>query len=348
MKTLFKSQDLWEFVEKGYVEGSGDEARQKENQKKDAKALFFIQQAIDEAIFPRIAAAVTSKEAWTILKTEYQGSAKVITVKLQTLRRQFETMNMKANETVQEYLAKASSTVTQMRAYGDKVSDEVVVAKVLRSLPSKFDHVVAAIEESKDLAVFSFDELMGSLQAHEARINRAQVQEEENAFQLQGEQNRSTAGRGRGRSPFRGNGRGRSRGNLPQCDHCKKFGHKEEDCWTKQNQANYAEEPEEDYLFMTYGGSAEATKEIWYLDSACSNHITGTREKFKSLDEKVKSQVRLGDDKYVKVEGKGTVAVSIGGKEKLINDVHYAPTIAHNLISVGQLIENGLKMSILE
>lgn len=42
MKTLFKSQDLWEFVEAGYVETSVHEAHQRDNQKKDAKALFFI------------------------------------------------------------------------------------------------------------------------------------------------------------------------------------------------------------------------------------------------------------------------------------------------------------------
>lgn len=75
-----------------------------------------------------------------------------------------------------------------MLAYGDKISDEIVVVKVLRSLPIKFDHVVAAIEESKDLKTFTFDGLMGSLQAHEARINRNHTQEEEHAFQIHGEQ----------------------------------------------------------------------------------------------------------------------------------------------------------------
>ena len=106
MKTLFKSQDFWDLVENGYAKASTDETRQKENQKKDAKALFFIQQVVDETIFPRIAAAITSRDAWNILKTEYQGAAKVITVKLQSLRRQFETLNMKPSETVQEYLEK--------------------------------------------------------------------------------------------------------------------------------------------------------------------------------------------------------------------------------------------------
>ncbi|GJX39408.1 hypothetical protein Tco_0252711, partial [Tanacetum coccineum] len=48
MKTLFRSQDLWDYVETGYEENKEDEAHRKEHQKRDAKALFFIQQAVDE------------------------------------------------------------------------------------------------------------------------------------------------------------------------------------------------------------------------------------------------------------------------------------------------------------
>ena len=196
MKTLFMSQDLQELVESGYVETNDDDARHKEHQKRDAKALFFIQQAVDESIFSRIATATTSREAWSILKTEYQGSTKVITVKLQSLRREFETFCMNNKESVQAYLARVSMVVSQMRSYGQKISDEIVVAKVLRSLTPKFDHVVAAIEESKDLSQFSFDELMGSLQAHEARINRSSMREEEKAFQTWGEPESSDRMRG--------------------------------------------------------------------------------------------------------------------------------------------------------
>lgn len=234
-----------------------------------------------------------------------------------------------------------------MCAYGDKISDEVVVAKLLRSLPSKFDHVVAAIEQSKDLATFSFDELMGSLQAHEARINRSQTQDGERAFQIEGEQGRYSFGRGRGRASSRGRGRGRSQGSLVHCNHCKKFGHKEEDCWTKQNQAKYTKEEfeeKEDYLFMTLIHPIDVTKDICYIDSACSNHITGVRDKFKSLNKTGKSRVHLGNDQPVAIGGIGYVTVCIEGKDKLINDVHFAPGLARNLISVGQLIENGLKI----
>ena len=79
---------------------------------------------------------------------------------------------MKNEESVQNFLSRVSDIVNQIRTFGEQCSDQIVVARVSRSLTSKFDHVVAAIEESKDLSIFSFNELMGSLQAHEARMNR--------------------------------------------------------------------------------------------------------------------------------------------------------------------------------
>ncbi|KAL4354891.1 hypothetical protein GQ457_06G009200 [Hibiscus cannabinus] len=134
---------------------------------KDLKALFFILHVVHETIFSRITRATTSKQAWTVLQSEFQGSTKVMVVKLQALRHQFETLLMKNNETVQDFLSRVTTITSQMEAYGEQITDETIVSKVLRSLPLKFDHVVAAIEESKDLLVFSFDELMGSLQSHE-------------------------------------------------------------------------------------------------------------------------------------------------------------------------------------
>ena len=104
--------------------------------------------------FSRIAAACTSKQAWFTLQSEFQGSSIVIDVKLQTLRQEFEIMNMKNNEVVQEFISKMVAIINQMRAFGDTITDQTVVAKVLRSLSPRFDHVVAAIEEFKDFNYF--------------------------------------------------------------------------------------------------------------------------------------------------------------------------------------------------
>ena len=42
MKTLFKSQYLWDLVQGGLTDPDTDQQRMKENQKRDAKALFFL------------------------------------------------------------------------------------------------------------------------------------------------------------------------------------------------------------------------------------------------------------------------------------------------------------------
>lgn len=85
MRKLFISQDLWELVDRGYIEEGVSAEALKDTQKKDAKALFFIQQAVAEAIFPIISSATNSKEAWDALKNGYQGNAKVVTIKLQII-----------------------------------------------------------------------------------------------------------------------------------------------------------------------------------------------------------------------------------------------------------------------
>lgn len=47
--------------------------------------------------------ASASKEAWDLLKDEYKGSSQVVTLRLQTLRREFETLMMKNSESIQEF-----------------------------------------------------------------------------------------------------------------------------------------------------------------------------------------------------------------------------------------------------
>ena len=202
-------------VDNGYAEPNPAPAEPdqqlRETRKKDAKALFFIQSALDDVFFPRIAEATTSNQAWAILKQEFLGDRKVINVKLQSLRREFETLGMKEKEKVQAFLSRVSEIVSHMRSYGENVSNETIVSKVLRSLTKDFNHVVATIKETKVLSTYTFDELMSSLIAHEYRMNRCCEKVDEKAFQAIGDQNKRSAesSRGRGRGGFRGRGRGR-------------------------------------------------------------------------------------------------------------------------------------------
>lgn len=72
---------------------------------------------------------------------------------------------------MQDFSSKIVIIVNQIRGLGYKIGEEQVMSKVLRSLAPKFDFIVVAIEESKDISKLSLDKLTGSLQAHEVRVN---------------------------------------------------------------------------------------------------------------------------------------------------------------------------------
>ncbi|XP_022899331.1 uncharacterized protein LOC111412630 [Olea europaea var. sylvestris] len=80
---------------------------------------------------------------------------------------------MVERESVYDFSSRVSEIVNQIKSCGDTIKDKRVVEKVLRCLPSKFDHVAVAIEESKDLSKMTIYELTKSLLAHEQRINRS-------------------------------------------------------------------------------------------------------------------------------------------------------------------------------
>ncbi|KAL4317940.1 hypothetical protein GQ457_18G004620 [Hibiscus cannabinus] len=203
---------------------------------------------------------------------------------------------------------------------------------------------------------------MGSLQSHEARLNRSEEKAEDKAFHVKGEalpQENEQKWRGQVGSRGRGGrGRGRGRGDghqnqtqqrdikkYIQCFYCKKFGHVKADCWKRprQEQASYVEQEDgEIKLFMAYQENAASHSNIWFLDSGCSNHMTGVKSMFNEIDETFKQKVTLGDNKQIQVEGKGNVAVkSSSGNVKLLYDVYYIHSLSQNLSSVGQLMATG-------
>ena len=53
----------------------------------------------------------------------------------------------------------------------------------------------------------------------------------------------------------------------------------------------------------------ESPHDIWYLDSGCSNHMTGNLNLFSSLDNLVQTNVTLGNNFQVTILGKCTVDI---------------------------------------
>ncbi|KAG6526041.1 hypothetical protein ZIOFF_016016 [Zingiber officinale] len=84
---------------------------------------------------------------------------------------------------------------------------------------------------------------------------------------------------------------------------------KYQECYTnlkRQNgdQTNFAEE-EEVSLLMVCHEKEKTQRHVWYLDTDCSNHMSGEKDTFYDLDETFRSSVKFGDNSTISVMGKG-------------------------------------------
>ena len=88
--------------------------------------------------FHRISHVKTTKEAWTILETTYEGTKKVKDTKLQMVTTWFEELKMSNDESFDSFYRRLNEIVIAKLNLGEKIEDAKVVRKILRSLPESF------------------------------------------------------------------------------------------------------------------------------------------------------------------------------------------------------------------
>jgi RNase H-fold protein (predicted Holliday junction resolvase) len=256
------------------------------------------------------------------MRSKYQGSTKVKRAQLQALRREFEVLGMKENESIDEYFARTLAIANRMTANGETMQQVHIVEKILRSLIPKYNYVVCSIEESNDVTTLSVDELQSSLLVQEQRLKAQSDREEEQALKIT-HGGRGEGSRGRGRGGSRGRGRGRINKEDIECYKCHEKGHFCNECpsW-EENDINYAETGEV-LLMAQQTTNTSARDEVWFLDSGCSNHMIGTKEWLFDFDDSVRESVKLGDDSRMQIKGKGNLKLCINGLTQVITEVYY-------------------------
>ncbi|XP_022953047.1 uncharacterized protein LOC111455567 [Cucurbita moschata] len=120
------------------------------------------------------------------MKKKFGGNERVKWSLLQTLRRDFEVLEMKNEENIDDYLGRVMAVSNKMRSNGEDMSDSKIVEKILRTLTDKFKYVVVAIEESKDTRKMMIDDLQRSLSVHEKKFKKISHEEGDQALNLRG------------------------------------------------------------------------------------------------------------------------------------------------------------------
>ena len=87
------------------------------------------------------------------------------------------------------------------------------------------------------------------------------------------------------------------------------------------------------------------SNEVWYVDSGASNHMTSHEEWFSYLEKPEQSRVvETGDNTPHPFKHVGEVPLNhVGQKGRLMNVLHI-PAIIKNLVSVDQIIDQGMQV----
>ncbi|RDX70769.1 hypothetical protein CR513_49947, partial [Mucuna pruriens] len=229
----------------------------------------------------------------------------------------------------------------------NKTSTQMIVEKVLGTWTPHFDHIVVAIEESKNLVTLKVKELQGSLEAHEHRLNERNNKKETKQA-LQAQISRRSDGRSRKNKREKRKWKNKwwnsrveqvwGKEWRSQHEHfvneCRYKGEQNKE---KEAQLAYDEYSNVDHvlLIVTTKSKGESSNN-WYLDTCCSNLMSRRKVWFVNLNENLRQLVKKGYSismqrhhmKVYDADGKLILKIEIQFLEQkclvaTLNDVHW-------------------------
>ncbi|GJU31796.1 hypothetical protein Tco_1175385 [Tanacetum coccineum] len=131
-----------------------------------------IYNALPRKEYERIFMCNTAKDIWKTLLITHQGNNQVKDNKIDLLVQQYEQFVISEDESIDSAFARFNTIITSLKALDEGYSSKNYIRKFLRALHLNWRAKVTAIEESKDLASLSLDELIGNLKVYEMIIKK--------------------------------------------------------------------------------------------------------------------------------------------------------------------------------
>ncbi|GJR47277.1 zinc finger, CCHC-type containing protein [Tanacetum coccineum] len=306
MQIILEANGLWEMIEPS-------ETTQSDN-KKDKTAIAFLYQSLPEEQLLQITKHKTAKAIWDALKTRHMGEQRVQQARLQTLKSDFEMLQMKEDETIDTFTGKLTTLANKAASLGHTFEDPTLVRKLLNAVPDKFLQIVASIEQYSDLDDMTLEEAIGRLKTYEKISLRRYTtwdNQEKLMFTRHDSRGKNFRGRGRGKHKFSHNNNHEKfreekkdgetshknfnnnnfrKSNYDtsklQCYRCRKIGHIAPNCplkTKKHEQSNLVEEDLEPTLLMAILEDLDQGKQVKEVEDQkiqYTDEVVGYRDKY--------------------------------------------------------------------
>ena len=309
MKALLLSKQLWDVID-------GDD---EEDKKKSNQVMGLILLHVSDFHLGLADEVATAKGLWEKLEKTFKAK---YNARRLLLRQQLNTLRKEPTETIPQYVARAKSIASELKAVGHEPEASEVTLPILQGLPKEYSILVTIISVAKEPP--SIDDLLPMLLTTEQQVS----QESEPAVPVYS---------------AKYNGRNANRRQAQQqpgnqvkfsgkCHYCGKLGHKAKECNTRRR--DQLKTPQRTVAF---GASAqEVYSQDWVIDSGASRHLTADKQQLRNYRSVPSTTaVTFVNGQQAAALGQGDVHLQVltcaGCTEVVLKGVLHVPSAAVNL-----------------
>jgi hypothetical protein len=130
-------------------------------------ALDAICSAVPVEMITALATKVSALEVWESIKMMQVNNDRIRTVSAQKLRREYDELNFRSDEGVDDFSMRLSKIINQLTILGDLEPDDRVILKLLRIARPRYKQLVISIETLLDVSTLPLEEVTGRLRSAE-------------------------------------------------------------------------------------------------------------------------------------------------------------------------------------